>query len=90
MIKTKRKAEYLSLGGAEPSSFKEWNFSFNLRKTTLPICYNKARTTITETKGDPGEFPSVIRAATQQIQLCPRNFLSVRVYQTQMFIYSFG
>lgn len=61
----KRKAEYLSLGGAECSSFKEQNFVFNLRKTTLPTCYNKTRITVKETKGDPDKFPSVIRTATQ-------------------------
>lgn len=38
MIKTKRKAEYLSLGGAEYSSFKKQIFRFflNIRTTTLP------------------------------------------------------
>lgn len=57
--KTKRKAEYLSLGRAECSSFKEQNFFLNLRKTTLPICYNKTRPTVKETKGDPGKFPQL-------------------------------
>lgn len=85
MIKAKRKAEYLSLGGAKCYSFKEKKF-FNLRKTILPICYNKTRNTILKTKGNPGKFPSVIRTATQQVQLCLR--LSVTVFHKHKYLFT--
>lgn len=59
---------------------------FNLRKTTLPICYNKTRITIINTKGDPGKFSSVIKTVTQQVQLCPRS--SVTVYDRHKYLFT--
>lgn len=82
----KQKEKYLALGGAKCSSFlKNRHFFLILGRQPWLFATTKQEPLL-QKLGNPSRFPSVVRTATQQVQLCPR--ISVTVYHRHKYLFT--